>query len=60
MVGVQSVAPEGPEGILVDEALQVGLVQQLDLLVLMAGAEAIEEVEDGDLALNGGQVCHTA
>ena len=61
MVGVQSVAPEGPEGILVDEALQVGLVQQLDLLVLMAGAEAVEEVQHRQAAGDGAEVrdtCH--
>ena len=61
MVGVQGVAPEGPEGILVNEALQVGLVQQLDLLVLMAGAEAIEKVQHRQAAGDGAEVrdtCH--
>ena len=44
MVGVQSPVAERLNGVHVDHVLQVCIIPDLDLLQLMRGAEAVEEV----------------
>ena len=56
VLGVQGALTEGLDGIHVDHVGQVLVVPDLDLLQLMAGAEAVEEVQEGNSALDGGQV----
>ena len=58
MLWVQGVGPEGPQGIHVHQGTQVLVVQGFDLLDLMRGTEAVEEVQERHTAVNGGQVCH--
>ena len=54
--GVQRVGAEFCKGVIVDELGKVGILKRLDLLDLMAGAEAVEEVHERDPCLDGGQV----
>ena len=60
MLGVQGLAAEVAEGLLVDEGTEVLVVQGLDALHLVGGAEAVEAVHEGVLAADGGQVGHSA
>ena len=60
VLGVQGLAAELAEGLLVDEGTQVLIVQGLDALHLVRGAEAVEAVHEGILAADGGQVGHSA
>ena len=60
MLRVQGVGPEGPQGIHVHQGPQVLVVQGFDLLDLVGGAEAVEEVEEGHPAVDGAQVGHGA
>ena len=60
MLGVQGVAAELLQGLLVDEAPQVLVVQSLDALHLVGGAEAVKAVHEGVLGADGGQVRHGA
>ena len=60
MLGVQGLAAEGLQGVLVDEGTEVLVVQCLDALHLVRGAEAVEAVHEGVLAADGGQVGHSA
>ena len=47
---------EGSDCVHVDHFLQVVVVPNGDLLDLMGGTETVEEVDEGDTALDGGQV----
>ena len=58
MLGVQGVLAELVHGIHVAHVLQVLVVPDGDLLDLVAGTEAVEEVDEGHLALDGGQMGH--
>ena len=58
MLGVQGVAAELGHGVHVAHILQVLVVPDSDLLDLVGGAEAVEEVDEGDLALQRGQMGH--
>ena len=58
VLGVQRVVTEGLDGVHVAHILEVIVVPDGDLLDLMGGAEAVEEVEERDLALDGGEVSH--
>ena len=60
MLGVQGVAAELGHGVHVAHILQILVVPHGDLLDLMAGAEAVEEVDEGHLAGQGGQMRHRA
>ena len=60
MLRVQGVGPEGPQGIHVHQGTQVLVVQGFDLLDLVGGAEAVEEVEEGHPAVDSGEVGHGA
>ena len=53
---VQGVLPEGVHGVHVHQFLQVVIIPDLNLLQLVGGAEPVEEVQEGDPALDGGKV----
>ena len=55
--GVQSLLTELLHSLHVAHFLQIGVIPLLDLLVLMRSTEAIEEVQEGNLALDGAQMC---
>ena len=59
-LGVERAFAEGLDRVHVDHPGQVVVVPDLDLLDLVGGAEAVEEVDEGDAALDGGQVRHGA
>ncbi len=56
MVGVKGVLAERLHGVHVAHLCQVVVVPHGDLLNLVRGAEAVEEVQERNLALDGGQV----
>ena len=56
MLGVQRTGAERLDGVHVHHVLQVVVIPDLDLLDLVGGAEAVEEVDERDAALDGGQV----
>ena len=58
MLGVQGVAAELGHGVHVAHVLQILVVPHGDLLDLMAGTEAVEEVQERDAGLDGAQMCH--
>ena len=58
VLGVEGVLAESLQGLLVDERTQVFHIPSLDFLDLVAGAEAVEEVEERHAALEGGEVGH--
>ena len=60
MLRVQGVAAELLQGLLVHQGAQVLIVQRLDPLHLVGGAEAVKAVHEGVLAADGGQVGHSA
>ena len=60
VLGVQGLTAELAEGLLVDQGPQVLVVQGLNALHLVRGAEAVEAVHEGVLAADGGQVGHSA
>ena len=55
---VQRTGAEAVDGVPVDELLEIVIVENFDLLDLMAGAEAVEEVLHGDTAGDGAQMRH--
>ena len=58
MLRVQGMGPEGLQGVHVHQRAQGVVVQRLDLLDLVGGAEAIEKVEEGHPAVDGRQMGH--
>ena len=58
VLGVERLGAELGHGVHVAHFLQVFVVPLFDLLDLVGGAEAVEEVDKGNAALNGGQVGH--
>ena len=60
MLRVQGVAAEGTQGIHVHQRTQLLIVQRLDLLDLMAGAEAVKEVQERHPTVDGAQMRHRA
>ncbi len=58
VLGVERMVAEGLDGVHVDHVLEVLEIPGGHLLDLVRGAEAIEEVEEGHAALDGGQVGH--
>ena len=60
MLRVQGLTAEGLEGVIVHQIPQVLVVQGLDPLHLVRGAEAVEAVHEGVLAADSGQVGHSA
>ncbi len=57
-LGVQGVGAEGVDGIKVAHLGQVLVVPGRHLLDLVGGPEAVEEVDEGHLALDGGEMGH--
>ena len=60
MLGVQGAIAEGLDSVHVAHFLQILIVPNLDLLDLVGGAEAVEEVQEGNAALDGGQMGNRA
>ena len=60
MLRVQAVLAEGLELLLIHQLGQIVIVQRLDPLHLVRGAEAIKAVHEGVPAADGGQVSNTA
>ena len=58
MLGVQGVAAELGHGVHVAHVLEILIIPHGDLLDLVGGAEAVEEVDKGNLALQRGQMRH--
>ena len=58
MLGVEAVVTERLDRIHIDHVCKVGVIPLGDLLDLVGGAEAIEEVEEGHVALDGGKMRH--
>ena len=58
MLGIQGVLTELLHGVHVAHILQILVIPHGDLLDLVAGAEAVEEVDEGNLALQRGQMRH--
>ena len=58
VLGVEGVLAESLQGLLVHERTQVFHIPGLDFLDLVAGAEAVEEVEERHAALEGAEVGH--
>ena len=53
---VHAVFPEGPQLVVIHQAGQIVIVQSIDFLHLVGGAEAVEKVQEGMAGLDGGQV----
>ena len=60
MLGVQGVLAERLNSVHVAHFLQILVIPDGDLLDLVGGTEAVEEVDEGNAALDGGQVRHSA
>ncbi len=58
MLGVERMIAELLDGVPVDHVGEVGIIPLFDLLDLVAGAEAVKEVDERHLALDGGQMRH--
>ena len=56
MVGVQGPGTEVGHSLLVHHLVQVGVIPDLDLLDLVRGPEAVEEVQERGRGVDGGQV----
>ena len=59
-LGVQGVLAERLNGIHVAHFLQILVIPDSDLLDLVGGTEAVEEVDEGNAAFDGGQVSDSA
>ena len=58
VLGVQRMVAERLHGVHVRHFLQVVVIPHFDFLDLVRGAEAVEKVQEGHAALNGGKVRH--
>ena len=58
VLGVERVIAEGLDSVHVDHLGEIVVVPDGDLLDLVGGAEAVEEVQERNLALDGGEVRH--
>ena len=59
VLGVQGTGAEGLQGVAVEQRRERSLVDELDLLDLVRGAETVEEVQERHAGLQGHQVCDT-
>ena len=59
-LGVQAALAEFLEFVIVDELCQVAKVQNINFLNFVGGAKAVEEMQEGNMALDGGQVGDSA
>ena len=55
---VQGIGAEGSQCVAVHQLGVLVVAQHVDLLDLMAGTEAVEEVQERDAGLDGAQMCH--
>ena len=60
VLGVQGSRAEGRDRVHVHHVLQILVIPDLDLLQLVAGAEAVEEVQERNATLDGRQMRHRA
>ncbi len=60
MLGVEGAVSECLSGFLVQHILKVLVVPGVDLLYLVGGTEAVEEVEYGNSSLDSGEVSYRA
>ena len=58
MLRVQGLMAEGLQGLLIHQTTEILIVQSLDPLHLVRGAEAVEAVHEGIPAADGGQMSH--
>ena len=58
ILGVEGVGAEGGQRVIVDELRVLVVVHDVDLLDLVARAEAVEEVQERDVGADGAQVRH--
>ena len=58
MLGVECTLTETLNGIVIEQLCHILVFDLFDLLNLMRGAEAVEEVQEGDSALDGGKVSY--
>ena len=58
MLRIQRIPAEGLQRLVVDQTPQLLIVQRLDALHLVGGAEAVKAVHEGVLRFDGGQVRH--
>ena len=58
MVGVQCALAEGLNLFLIQHFVQVGIIPNADLLDLVGGTEAVEEMQEGSGAFDGGKMGH--
>ena len=57
--GIQCILSELLQCLLIHQLFQILIVHYFDFLQLMRGTETIEEVDEGNAALDCGKVCHT-
>ena len=60
MLRIEGAAAEGVDGLPVEHIAQILVIPLFDLLNLMGGTEAVEEMHEGNAALDGGQMGHRA
>ena len=60
MLRVQGVAAESTQGVHIHQRAQLLIIQRLDLLNFVAGAEAVKEVQERHPTVDGAQMCHRA
>ena len=58
MLGIQGMITEIIDPVPVYQLGKILIVQHIDLLDLMTGAESVKEMHEGNGALNGAQMCH--
>ena len=59
ILGVQGVGAEGGQRVVVHQLGVLVVGQHVDLLDLVAGTEAVEEVQERDAGLDGTKMCHS-
>ena len=57
---IHAVFPEGTQLVVIHQLSQIVIIQSVNFLHLVGGAEAVEEVQEGVAGLDGGQMCHSA
>ena len=60
MLGVQGAAAELIHSVPIQQVAQILVIPNLDLLDLVRGAEAVEEMEEGYTALDRGEMGYSA
>ena len=60
MLRIESARPERSDSVLVDHLVKILIVPDLDLLNLVGSTEAVEEVDERNAALYGGEMSDRA